>query len=663
MIALKNISKIYRPGAIEVCALQSVDLHIDAGEFVAITGPSGSGKSTLLHLLGLLDRPTKGSYVLSGQDISRLNDDELTALRSAFVGFVFQQFSLIPRTSAERNVMLPLIYRATPHPEVRARELLVDVGLSERLTHFPNQLSGGQQQRVAIARALANRPRVILADEPTGNLDTSARDEIIKIFSNLHAQGFTVIIVTHEEEVSRRAERVIRLKDGKIVEDTSSGARASRAEEIRAARELEAETVKKTDERKSLKCFGLSFQEIGDNLRQGIGSLRANPMRSFLSVLGVLIGVACLIAMLAIGKGVGAKVSEQISALGSNLLLVRPGAGRLGGARLQMGDVTRFTLEDVSELKGIAGIKRVAGSVSLVGQVTYKDKNWRASVSGVSPEYFEMRKVNIESGRFFAANEDLRSDRVCVIGKMVRDELFGEEDPIGKMVRIKREEFKVIGLLPQVGGGPMRGIRDEMVYVPLRTAMYRLVGRTYLSEIQVEAESPEMIPEVTDKINKALIRIHRLQEGQAEGFHIDNMTEIQEMLSSNTRTFSVFLGVLAVVSLLVGGIGIMNIMLVAVTERTREIGVRKAVGARNRDLLAQFLIESALLSVLGGFLGIGLGALISWLVAISVKWPVLISLDSILLAFAFSVFLGVGFGMWPAWRASRLDPIDALRYE
>ncbi len=660
MIKLEKISRIYRLGQVQVAALQSADLEIKQGEYVAITGPSGSGKSTLLHILGLLDRPNGGSYFLEGRDVSGLSDDERTVLRSRVIGFVFQQFSLLSRTTAEQNVNLPLMYSASENGAAvgRAKELLTTVGLADRMHHFPNQLSGGQQQRVAIARSLVNKPKLILADEPTGNLDSSARAEILSIFRQLHEKGFTVIIVTHEEEVSRQVDRVIRFKDGKIIED----------KRIRETKAVDSEKSPAHTEavKESVSIAGINLREFKEHFKQALAMLRAHRMRSFLSMLGVLIGVACLIAMLSIGEGAQVQVKEQLSSLGSNLLMVRPGPENVrGGVRDMLTDVVKFTIEDLNAIRqSVSGIARASGYVHKYGRITYQNKNWRTEVGGVSPEYIEMRTLTPTNGRTFTEDEDLRRERLLLLGPTTAQELFGKENPVNKMVRLDRLEFVVIGVLAEKGSDAYRD-RDDIALVPLRTAMTRLTGSRYLDNIQVEARTAEDMYNVSESIKDLLKKRYRISAKKSEydAFHVRNMADIQKALSESTRIFSMLLGAVAAVSLLVGGIGIMNVMLVSVTERTREIGIRKAVGAKNRDVLSQFIVESLVLSLCGGFAGIILGVVVSWTVAKTADWPAIITLKSVLSGFFFSALLGVTFGVWPAHRASKLDPIESLRYE
>jgi macrolide transport system ATP-binding/permease protein len=643
-------------GDTEVGALQDVSLEIAPGEFVAIMGPSGSGKSTLMHILGLLDRPDGGEYYLGKEKANGLSDEELSAVRNRLVGFVFQQFHLLPRMTALENVELPLVYAGKRHLKEKAQQKIKEVGLLDRMNHRPNELSGGQQQRVAIARSLVNDPLIILADEPTGNLDSKSREEIISVLKDLNQKGKTVIIVTHEKEIALQAKRIISMLDGKIISDEKSETISRSLEENQIEQIIGVVLSKSERKARETKFF--------DYLRQAAGAMVAHKMRSFLSILGILIGVAAVIAMLAIGQGAKESIEKQLASLGSNLLVIRPGSSRLHGVAMQTGTVTRFTLEDAAAIAKLSEVvKSVSPSVTGRGQMVYANKNWNTQVEGVGVDYAVMRASSPAIGRFFTEGEVKMRDKVVLLGTTVVRELFGDANPVGQSLKINLVNFRVIGVLPSKGASSFHD-QDDNAVIPITTAMFRVFGKEYVDTISVEVKSPDLIDAAQEAISALIIKQHRLAARDAEdSFQIRNMTDIKNTLEATTKTMSLLLGSIAAISLLVGGIGIMNIMLVSVTERTREIGLRKAIGANNKDVLAQFLIESVLMSFIGGIVGVLSGSGIAMLITFFAGWAVKVSLSSVILATTFSLIVGVAFGIWPARKASELDPIEALRYE
>jgi macrolide transport system ATP-binding/permease protein len=502
---------------------------------------------------------------------------------------------------------------------------------------------------VAIARSLINRPKMLLADEPTGNLDSVSEKEILTILKELNEQGITIVIVTHEEEVGQQAKRLIRMRDGHIQSDER----------------LQALPAKNTSNNSaSLVAKHSLIQEITEYFKQGFKTLLANKVRTGLSMLGILIGVAAVIAMLAIGKGAQKAIEDQLSSLGSNLLILRSGAVRVGGVAQESGATTRLSIDDAQYLQDqLNMIKYSSPNVNGRGQATYLNKNWSTQVTGGGANYGLIHANVPQIGRFITEEDNTKRSRVAVIGATVIRELFGSKNPIGEMIKINKVNFQVIGILPEKGATSYRD-QDDVIIIPVLTAMHRLMGKEYVDSIDLEITDSTKMELAEDKILELMNLRHRVSPSlKQNAFEIRNMADIQAAVSQSSQTMSVLLSSIAAISLLVGGIGIMNIMLVSVTERTREIGLRKAIGARRWDILAQFLTESVVVSAVGGILGIILGWLITLAISTFSGWTTIISLSSVLLSFIFSASIGIIFGIYPARKASLLHPIDALRHE
>ena len=652
LIELEDLTKVYDLGEQKIHALRGISLNVYPGEIVVLMGPSGSGKSTLMNVLGCLDKPTSGHYRFLDREVADLSQDEMAFLRNHEIGFVFQNYNLLARTTAAENVELPMLYDGAD-PRLRrskAREILGRVGLADRLDHQPTKLSGGQQQRVAIARALLNEPRLILADEPTGNLDSKTGAEILNLFKSLNQErGITVVLVTHDPGVASIGHRVIHFKDGIVEREEKNGARPSVSASSEKARPTKNRSL---------------AADFSANVGIAVNALKVNKMRSSLTMLGVVIGVAAVIAMVAIGEGTKQRIAKQMSRLGSNRLTVYSGAGRRGGRSRGAQSVNTLKAADARAiLENVPGVLKVAPTVRGRAQTVYGNKNWLPSFSGVTPGFLEILGWQIALGRPFT-REDVQSNaKVAIIGETVRKELFGERSPLGETIRVKRIPFEVIGVIKERGTSSWVGDLDDIILVPFKVAQRRLLGIHHVHSVEMGIAGREIASQVIADATKLIRQRHRITPAKGDDFRIRNRQEIIDAAKEASSTMSYLLAGIALVALLVGGIGIMNIMLVSVKERTREIGLRLAVGARRRDIRRQFLAEAIALSLLGGALGIVVGIGASRALSYFGEWDTLISAGAILLAFGFSAAIGIFFGYHPASQAAKLDPIEALRYE
>ncbi len=645
LISLRDIRKTFYRGTLAVDVLHDISLDIQAGEFVAIMGASGSGKSTLMNLIGLLDRPTAGSYRFDGSEVAALDADGRALLRREAFGFIFQQYNLLPAVSATANVEMPAIYAGLPHGErvQRAEALLSQLGLQDRLDHRPTQLSGGQQQRVSIARALMNGGAVILADEPTGALDSKSGEEVMRLLRDLNAQGHTVLLITHDHAVAAQANRVIELKDGHIVSDRP----------VEHAGAVPASAPPKRPQRG--RNTGFAAFDVLEAGRMALQALHSNLLRTLLTLLGIIIGVASVVAMLAIGDGAKQSVLDRITAMGTNLLLVRPGAPNIR----QSGGVTATLTADDAEAISAEVANILAAVPEYTGNVTVRTgaRDYVTQVNATTAPFPVAREWPVAEGIFFSDSDVKSYLPVAVIGQTVVNNLFEGTDPIGRYVLLNNIPFQVIGTMTPKGATPWGADQDDIIYVPLSTGMLRLFGQRYVRTITVQVQDVSRINDTQEEIRQLLMARHR-----AEDFQIRNMASIIETAMETQNTLTILLGSIAAISLLVGGIGVMNIMLVSVTERTREIGVRMATGARRLNIMLQFNSEALAICTLGGLIGVALGLSVTWLFAYFGR-PVIFSAEPVLLAFFCAFATGLLFGYLPARKAADLDPVVALAAE
>ncbi|WFU05822.1 MacB family efflux pump subunit (plasmid) [Rhizobium sp. CB3171] len=646
LIELKGVSREYQSGDRTITVLKDIDLSIAEGEMVAIVGPSGSGKSTLMNIIGLLDHPTDGAYAIAGTETHQLDSDALSTLRREHFGFIFQRYHLLSELSALGNVEVPAIYadQSNQARHARAAALLDRLGMGDRTGHKPGQLSGGQQQRVSIARALMNNGNVILADEPTGALDQQSGDEVLGILSELHAEGHTVVIVTHDMKVAARAQRVIEISDGHIVADRRSSAKNTR--------------VSSNHGSMPEKERGSGWRELGNRLREAflmaILALKAHRLRTFLTMLGIIIGIASVVCVVALGEGSQRKVLANINNLGTNTLEIFPGKS-FGDIR--SGRIKTLVVADADALAKLTYVAAVTPTVSTSKTVRFGSTEANALINGVGDAYFSVKGSKLVAGRLFDADGVRRMVQDAVIDQNTATTLFASKglDPTGQVIFVGQVPVRVIGVIASQQGG--FGSSDNLsIYLPYTSVQARFLGDMSLRSVTVRVKDDTESTLAEAAVTQFLERRHGTKD-----FFVLNTDDIRQTIASTTRTLTLLVSAIAVISLLVGGIGVMNIMLVSVSERIAEIGVRMAVGARRQDILQQFLIEAVLVCLLGGALGIalalGFGLAFNRLGS---NFAMVYSGSTIALAFTCSCAIGLTFGYLPARNASRLDPVAAL---
>ncbi|HEJ8088297.1 TPA: macrolide ABC transporter ATP-binding protein/permease MacB [Serratia liquefaciens] len=645
LLELSGISRSYQSGDQTVAVLKNVSLSIEAGEMVAIMGASGSGKSTLMNILGCLDKPSAGVYRVAGQDVATLDSDALARLRREHFGFIFQRYHLLPHLSAAHNVEVPAVYAGLGKAARRERAvaLLQRLGLSERVSYRPSQLSGGQQQRVSIARALMNGGQVILADEPTGALDSHSGEEVMTILKQLREQGHTVIIVTHDPAVAQQAERIIEIRDGEIIADSRPDGQSNPN-----AKPLEMVTP------------APSWQQTIGRFREALvmawRAMAASKMRTALTMLGIIIGIASVVSILVIGDAAKQMVLADIKSIGTNTVDIYPGKD-FGDDDPTFRQALKY--DDLAALREQPYVSALSPNIASSMRLRLGNVDVAANVNGVSEQFFRVYGMTFTEGVGIDQLQVQSQSQTVVIDANTQRRLFpNQKEVVGRVILVGNMPATVVGVAKEKQS--MFGSSKTLnVWVPYSTMANRLMGNAYFDSITVRIRDGYNSQEAEQQLTRLLTLLH----GKKDVFTY-NMDSLVQTAEKTTRTLQLFLTLVAVISLVVGGIGVMNIMLVSVTERTREIGIRMAVGARSGDVLQQFLIEAVLVCLVGGALGITLSFAIGLLVQLVLPgWQISFPPAALLSAFVCSTAIGVVFGYLPARSAARLNPIDALARE
>lgn len=642
MISLKNITKSFKLGDNEIEILHGINLEIKKGEFIAIIGQSGSGKSTLMNILGCLDSPSGGQYLLDGKDISKFDSDALAKLRRDKFGFIFQRYNLLSTMNALENVALPSIYAGAnkSEREKRGMEILDSLGLSEKAKNLPNKLSGGQQQRVSIARALMNGGEIILADEPTGALDSKSGLRVMEILVDLYKKGHTIIIVTHDPKIAEYASRVIEIKDGKIVNDN-----------VKNSEIYEAEKQSQPEKSK----FTYYKDQLIESFKMSVNAMLAHKLRSLLTMLGIIIGITAVISVVALGKGSQEQILAGIRKIGTNTIDIMPGKGF---GDMLSGKVKTLSISDANMLAKQSFLDSVTPNTSTSGVLTYENISLSASLKGGGVGSFDVNGLKLEEGRIYDDDEVLNSASVALIDQNTKNSIFKNDDPIGKIILFNKKPLRIIGVL-QKDDFKMGDSSTLKIYAPYTTVLNKVTGDKFISSVTAK---------VNEGVNaqiaeKTLTELLEIKHGKKD-FFTRNSDSIKQTIEETISTMRLLISSIAVVSLVVGGIGVMNIMLVSVTERTKEIGIKMAIGARQSNILQQFLIEAVLLCLIGGAIGIVLSYAIGYIFNNFLNgFSMIFSNGSIVLALVTSMAIGIIFGYMPAKNASKLNPIDALSRE
>ena len=649
LLSLRGVKRIYTSGEQKIEVLHGIDLDIYQGELVAIIGASGSGKSTLMNILGCLDKASEGSYEIDGVSTSTLSSDQLAALRRNYFGFIFQRYHLLTHLNASSNVEIPAIYAGTSNAERRENsvKLLERLGLGDKTSHLPSQLSGGQQQRVSIARALMNGGHVILADEPTGALDTKSGKEVLGILKELNAAGHTVILVTHDPSIAAHANRVIEIRDGNVISDVTK-------EDQEQLQDGQPESIAPLDQN-MIKSFGALFMRFKEAFKMAWIAMVTHRMRTLLTMLGIIIGIMAVVSVVALGNGASQKVTNDISSIGTNTITIYPGKD---WGDMRANKIQTLKVNDLDALKHQEYVDGVSPSIQQGGTFHYDSYEASGRITGVSEQFAKVKGLKLESGRFFDEEHVKSIAQVAVLDQNTKEKFFPNENPIGKVILLGKLPCVVIGVLEKQDS-PFGGQDNLEVYIPYTSAIARITGSRYLNSIIVKVRDG-WSNAVAEQL---IVNFLSIRHG-AKDIFTNSSDTILKTIQKTTGTMTLLVSCIAVISLIVGGIGVMNIMLVSVTERTKEIGIRMAVGARKSDILQQFLIEAILVCLIGGFLGIACSYGVSVIFSMFVQsMSMVFSPLSIVAAVTCSTLIGVVFGYLPAKNAARLDPIDALARE
>ena len=648
LIELNNICRDFPSGDTQVRVLDNVNLQINEGEFIAIIGSSGSGKSTLMNILGCLDQPTSGEYFIQGKPVKDLDKNQLAELRREHFGFIFQRYHLINSINSISNVEVPAIYAGVDKSsrKERALSILTMLGIGDKAQQKPSQLSGGQQQRVSIARALMNGGQIILADEPTGALDSKNGVQVMNLLKELHKEGHTIIIVTHDPNIAKQANRVIEIADGKILSDKNN-----------IENDNDSTLLRQKDNHKihsnPLSMFSNQFKEA---FSMAINAILSHKIRSFLTMLGIIIGIASVVSVVALGEGSKIKILSDINSMGSNMIDIYPGSG--WGDR-KAAQIKTLSERDVHLLAQQPYVDSVSPNVIGSRNITYKEVEVSAQIMGVGEDFFRVKAFDFVQGKTFSSLDIKTQAQSIIIDNNTLKKLFPKENPIGKVIFVGKVPLQVTGILAEKKTG-FGNSENLQLFIPYTTAMHRLFGVKNLGSITVRVKDGVDTQLAENGIISLITRSH----GGKKDFYTNNLDSIKQTVEQTTATLTLLISAIAIISLIVGGIGVMNIMLVSVTERTKEIGIRMAIGARESDIMKQFLIEAVLVCLIGGALGISLALTIGYAFnSISSDFSMIFSSTSIITAFLCSSAIGIIFGFIPAKNAAKLDPIVALVQE